>query len=293
MIRSQNDPIVKAATWLAVALVVLWTLAPFYWMLISSISERRDLLSFPPQWLPSNPTLERYKLMVGAAGGANVDSEILKPALLFRRALINSAIAAGMTTLLSLVVGTLAGYAYSRLRFAFRRNLLTLTVVVHMLPPIATLIPLYMTLRYVGLLNELAGLILVYSALAITYVVWVMNGYFKTIPRELEESARIDGCTRFGALWRVVLPLTGPGLVATGLLVFITTWNEFLYALVLMNFPDGKTVPVVVAEFTTQFGVDYGMMMTGGVLTSLPPVILALIFQRHLVRGLTAGAVKG
>jgi len=293
MIRGRNDTIVKAATSLAVALVVLWTLAPFYWMLISSISERRDLLSFPPQWLPSNPTLERYKLMVGAAGGANVDSEILKPALLFRRALINSAIAAGMTTLLSLVVGTLAGYAYSRLRFAFRRNLLTLTVVVHMLPPIATLIPLYMTLRYVGLLNELAGLILVYSALAITYVVWVMNGYFKTIPRELEESARIDGCTRFGALWRVVLPLTGPGLVATGLLVFITTWNEFLYALVLMNFPDGKTVPVVVAEFTTQFGVDYGMMMTGGVLTSLPPVVLALIFQRHLVRGLTAGAVKG
>jgi multiple sugar transport system permease protein len=170
---------------------------------------------------------------------------------------------------------------------------MALTVMVHMLPPIATVIPLYILLRKVGLLNQLSGLILVYAALSVTYVVWVMSGYFQTIPKELEESARIDGCSRMGALMRVILPIVTPGLIATGILVFITTWNEFLYVLVLINDPANKTVPVMIAEFSTQDQIKYGMIMTGGIIVSLPPVLLALIFQRRLISGLTAGAVKG
>jgi multiple sugar transport system permease protein len=277
----------------AVLGIVLWTLAPFYWMLVSSVSEQRDLFSFPPVWFPRTISFERFEQLLGFASPGEVDEETARPARLFRTALLNSVLVCGMTTLIGLTVGTIAAYSYARLRFRFSRYLMALTVMVHMLPPIATVIPLYILLRKVGLLNQLSGLILVYAALSVTYVVWVMSGYFQTIPKELEESARIDGCSRMGALMRVILPIVTPGLIATGILVFITTWNEFLYVLVLINDPANKTVPVMIAEFSTQDQIKYGMIMTGGIIVSLPPVLLALIFQRRLISGLTAGAVKG
>jgi ABC-type sugar transport system, permease component len=277
----------------AVLGIVLWTLAPFYWMLVSSVSEQRDLFSFPPIWFPRTISFERFEQLLGLASLGDVDEETARPARLFRTALMNSVLVCGITTLIGLTAGTIAAYSYARLRFAFSRHLMALTVMVHMLPPIATVIPLYILLKKVGLLNQLSGLILVYAALSVTYVVWVMSGYFRTIPKELEESARIDGCSRMGALMRVILPIVTPGLIATGILVFITTWNEFLYVLVLINDPANKTVPVMIAEFSTQDQIKYGMIMTGGIIVSLPPVLLALIFQRRLISGLTAGAVKG
>lgn len=277
----------------AVFMIVAWTLAPFYWMVVTSLSDQRDLLSFPPSLLPERISFERYWQLLGLADPDTLDAETAGPARLFRRALTNSVLVSGATTLIGLAIGTVAGYAYARLKFRFSNHLLALTVMVHMLPPIATVIPLYVLLRKIGLLNSLTGLILVYSALAVTYVVWVMSGYFRSVPRELEESARIDGCTRLGALLRIVLPVVAPGIVATGLLVFITMWNEFLYALVLINDPSSKTVPVMISEFSTQESIKYGMIMAGGAIVSLPPVLIAFIFQRRLVSGLTAGAVKG
>ena len=277
----------------AVALILLWTLAPFYWMLATSVAGQRDLMSFPPAAIPPTITFERYVQLFGLADPSSIDVDIAVGARLFRRALTNSILVASATTVIGLVVGVIAGYAYARLKFSFSRSLLGITVMVHMLPPIATVIPLYMLLRQIGLLNSLTGLILVYSALAVTYVVWIMNGYFRSVPIELEESARVDGCTRLGALARIVLPVVAPGIVATGLLVFITMWNEFLYALVLINDATSKTVPVMISEFSTQERINYGMIMAGGVIVSLPPVLIAFIFQRRLVGGLTAGAVKG
>ena len=288
-----RSPLQQVLLYAAVLAVVLWTMAPFYWMLVSSVSEQRDLFSFPPVWFPRTVSLARFWILLGLGDLAGLDEETARPALLFRTALLNSVLVCGITTAVGLAVGTVAAYAYARLRFAFSGPLMALTVVVHMLPPIATVIPLYILLRKIGLLNELSGLILVYAALSVTYVVWVMSGYFRSIPKELEESARIDGCSRMGALVRVILPIVTPGLVATGILVFITTWNEFLYVLVLMNDPANKTVPVVVAEFSTQDQIKYGMIMTGGIIVSLPPVLMALLFQRRLISGLTAGAVKG
>jgi multiple sugar transport system permease protein len=288
-----RSPLQQVLLYAAVLAVVLWTMAPFYWMLVSSVSEQRDLFSFPPVWFPRTVSLERFWILLGLGDLAGLDEETARPALLFRTALLNSVLVCGITTAVGLAVGTIAAYAYARLRFAFSGPFMALTVVVHMLPPIATVIPLYILLRKIGLLNELSGLILVYAALSVTYVVWVMSGYFRSIPKELEESARIDGCSRMGALVRVILPIVTPGLVATGILVFITTWNEFLYVLVLMNDPANKTVPVVVAEFSTQDQIKYGMIMTGGIIVSLPPVLMALLFQRRLISGLTAGAVKG
>jgi multiple sugar transport system permease protein len=231
--NTTRSPLQPALLYTAGLAIVLWTLAPFYWMLVSSVSEQRDLFSFPPVWFPRSVSFDRFWILLGLGDLAGLDEETAQPARLFRMALLNSILVCGITTVVGLLVGTVAAYAYARLRFAFSGALMALTVMVHMLPPIATVIPLYILLRKLGLLNQLSGLILVYAALSVTYVVWVMSGYFRTIPKELEESARIDGCSRMGALLRVILPIVTPGLVATGILVFITTWNEFLYVLVL------------------------------------------------------------
>ena len=262
-------------------------------MLVTSVAGPRELMVFAPELWPKTISFERYRELLGLIDPATLDADIAVAATLFRRALTNSVIAAGATTVIGLFVGVFAGYAYARLKFSYKNSLLGLTVMVHMLPPIATVIPLYILLRKIGLLNSLTGLVLVYSALAVTYVVWVMSGYFRSVPGELEEAARVDGCTRLGALLRIVLPVVAPGIVATGLLVFITMWNEFLYALVLINDPVQKTVPVMISEFSTQERINYGLIMAGGAIVSLPPVLIAFIFQRRLVSGLTAGAVKG
>lgn len=283
----------RCALYAAVVLILLWTLAPFYWMFISSISNEKELLSVPTHWFPSQPTFERYQAMLLTGSILHRGVAVTGPAAAFKLALWNSTLVAGVTTLVSLLLGALSGYAFARLRFAMRGPLLIVTMAVQMLPPIATIIPLYILLRKLGMLNTRLALTLVYCSFTITYVVWVMNGFFRNIPRDLEEAARIDGCSRLGALFRVIVPVAVPGLVATGLLSFLTAWNEFLYALTLMNDPAGKTVPVLVAEFSTQYGVDYGMMMAGGVLASVIPALLALVFQRQLIRGLTSGAVKG
>jgi multiple sugar transport system permease protein len=148
-------------------------------------------------------------------------------------------------------------------------------------------------IREAGLMDTYTALIMLYSTFTITYIVWVMNSYFKSLPKEIDEAALIDGAGRLRALFGVVLPLALPGLVAVGLLSFLTAWNEFLFALIFANSPDIKPIPVAVSEFSTQWGIDYGMMATGGVLASIPPVLLAVVFQRYLLQGLTSGAVKG
>jgi multiple sugar transport system permease protein len=163
----------------------------------------------------------------------------------------------------------------------------------YMLPPIAILISLYLTMVQLHLLDTRLGLILVYCSFITPFVLWIMSGYFRSIPRDLEDAARIDGCSRVGALFRVVLPLARPGLLATGLFGFLLAWDEFLYALVFTSSLSSKTIPVAIAEFTGRHAVDFGMMATGGVLASLPPLVIAFVFQRYIVGGLASGAVKG
>ncbi len=276
-----------------VALMILaWTVAPAYWLLISAISPGSELTADPPHWIPQRPTLQRMRAILTSPVVGYAAQRIASPAALFKRAMLNSLIVAGTTTLLCLTLGSVAAYAFARLRFPGRGPLLLVPLVLQMLPPIALIIPLYQIVRALGLIDHLVGLILVYPSFLLVYVIWVMSGFFRNLPPEIEDAARVDGCTRLGALWRVVLPLSAPALVATGLLTFLLAWDEFLYALVLTSSPAAKTIPVAVGEFSTQFGLDYGMMTTGGFLASLPPVIIALLFQPLLVRGLTAGAVK-
>lgn len=260
-------------------------LAPFAWLIISSVAAPADLLTTPLRWIPAHASLTRYTDIVL---GANSETVVT-----FRAALLNSAIVAMSSVLISLGVGIFGAYAFARLQFRFQRGILLLFLSTYMLPPIAILISLYLTMVQLRLLDTKLGLILVYCSFITPFVLWIMSGYFRSIPRDLEDAARIDGCSRIGALFRVVLPLARPGLLATALFGFLLAWDEFLYALVFTSSLNSKTIPVAIAEFTGRHAVDFGMMATGGVLASLPPLVIAFVFQRYIVGGLASGAVKG
>jgi len=270
----------------AAAAVAVFVLAPFAWLVISSVASSADLLSKPLHWWPQNASLARYwAIFTSTDTGA--------AAYTFRHALWNSIRVAALSTFIAMVTGVPAAYALARFRFR-GRSLLTLTFLgSYMLPPIALTIALYLILGILGLRDTVLGLSLVYSSFVTPYVVWVMRGAFSAIPVELEEAAWVDGASRFGAFRRIALPLTRPGLVTTVILAVLTAWDEFLYALILTSSIRAKTVPVAIAEFTGQHHIDYGMIAAGGVLAALPPVLVALFLQHLIIRGITAGAVKG
>jgi len=260
-------------------------LAPFAWLVISSIAAPADLLTRPLNWIPAQPSLYRYAEVFFGTQNAS--------AVTFRVAMLNSMVIAATSVVISLGVGIFGAYAFARLRFTFQRGILLLFLSTYMLPPITIVISLYLILVQLRLLDTKMGLILLYCTFITPFVLWIMSGYFKSIPRDLEEAARIDGCTRMGAFFRVVLPLARPGLLATSLFAFLLAWDEFLYALIFTSSLNSKTITVAITEFTGRHAVDFGMMTTGGVLASLPPLIIAFLFQRYIIGGLTAGAVKG
>lgn len=259
-------------------------LAPFLWLLYSSLAGQSDLLTRPLRWWPEQWTLDRYREIFSADKGS---------AALFRDALLNSFLVATGTVMISLVIGILGGYALARLRFPLRRSTLMAFLVTYMLPPISLIIPLYLLMARLGLLDTKIGLIVVYCSLAIPFTLWTMSNFFGSLPVELEEAARVDGCTRLGALFRVVLPLSRPGIVATALFGFLLCWDEFLYSLIFTSTSQAKTIPVAIAEFTGRNAVDFGLIAAGGVLAALPPLLLTMFFQRYLLDGLSSGAVKG
>lgn len=269
-------------TAIAVAAVIL---VPFAWLFWSSVVGATDLVARPAHWIPEHLSLSRYRaIFVGAAGSE---------AAQFRTAMLNSLLVAGGTVLVSLAVGVLGGYALARLRFPLRRATLLSFLVTYMLPPISLIIPLYLLMSRFGLLDTKVGLIIVYCSLATPFALWNLSNFFGSLPQELEEAARVDGCTRMGALVRVVLPLSRPGILATGLFAFLLCWDEFLYALIFTSTDQAKTIPVAIAEFTGRNAVDFGLIAAGGILAALPPVVLSVAFQRYLIGGLAAGGVKG
>jgi multiple sugar transport system permease protein len=189
------------------------------------------------------------------------------------------------------VLGELAAYALARLRFKGSNLMVFIMLATQLVPPIVLVVPMYVIMRQFDLLDKRIGLILVDISIVLPLVIWLMRGYFLSIPSELEDAARIDGCTHLGALIRVILPLSGPGLASVMIFAFIAAWNEYLYAFIFTNV-DAKTLPVLIGEFSTKLGLEYLRIAAAGVLASLPPVILALVFQRFIIRGLTAGAIK-
>lgn len=271
-----------------VLMFIFAVVAPFAWMVISSISPQYELSQRPPHWIPENPTLARYRaILFGPQPGQSMPAATSR----FVDALISSLVVSSGTTAVTMIAGTMAAYAFARLRLPGRQNLLTGILGAQMLPVMVIIIPLYLFMQNLALMDTWRGLILLYSGFMLPTVIWIMDSYFQTIPRELEEAAMIDGCSRTGAMVRVVLPLTGPGLVAVAAFAFLSSWNEFFMALIF-SAAHAKTITVIVTEFSTQFGIDFGLMATGGVIGSIPPLILAFLLQRYVVQGLTAGAVK-
>lgn len=279
-------PAYQVLIYTLVVLIFLFTIVPFCWLIISSISIKTELLSVPPHWIPKNPTLRSYKEIL--LGGTRTT----RAARYFKQAVGNSIIVAGSATVLCLVIGSIASYSFTRLRFRGRHSLLLMILATQMIPAVAIIIPIYVVMMTLRLLDTHLGLFITYSSFVLPLMIWIMMGYFQTIPIDIEDAARIDGCSRLGTLVRIVLPLAAPGLAATGIFAFIVAWNEFFLALILTE-AAAKTLPVLVSEFSTKFGADYVMMSTGGVLASLPPVILALTFQKYIIKGLTGGAIKG
>ncbi len=269
----------------AVVLIMVWTLAPYAWMVISSLAFKADLLEIPAKLIPDRFTLDNYRELFGATEGASANAE------LFLSSLRNSAIISTSTTALALTLGIFAAYAVTRVNFPGRRQYLFGAMSVQMVPPIAIVIPMYVILRNLGILDTYMGLVLVYMSLILPLAIWMLRSYFASIPRELEEAAMIDGATRVGALLRVTLPLAIPGVITVAVFAFVVSWNEYLYAFILTNV-DAKTLPVLIGEFSTKLGLEHLKVAAAGVVASLPPLILAFAFQRYLIRGMTAGAVK-
>lgn len=276
----------------AVILVVVWTLAPIAWMFLSSIIPGKELLISSGRLIPSEFTFERFNAIILGHPIASSGISMTEQALVFRKAVLNSIVVAGATTILSLFFGAMAAYAFSRMIFKGKKLMLFAALFFQLLPPIALLIPYYLMVSRAAMIDNLLTLIIVNTNMVLAYVIWVLNGYFRSIPIELEEAARIDGCTWVKAYFRIIIPTVKPGLVAVGALSFLMAWDEFLYALIFTKSSASKTMPVAVSEFGTRFGVDYGMMMTSGVIATLFPLVLALFFQKYIVSGLTAGAVK-
>jgi multiple sugar transport system permease protein len=272
-------------------LFALYVLLPFYWIVATSFMHEPDALSVPPEWIPHHPTLDNYLAFLHPSQAqALVGSRAAEDT---PHALINSVIVALCTALLNLLLGIFSAYSFARLKFRGGGTLLMVYLASRMVPGIAIIIPFYLVMRTLGLLDSYVALILSYVTFALPFTIWILKDYFRSIPRELEDAARVDRCSWWTMMWRVFLPIAAPGLVAASVFSFMTAWNEFMFALFLTNTIRSQTIPVIAANFATDLNTPFTFMAASGVLAVVPPLVLALIFQRLIVQGLAAGSVKG
>jgi N,N'-diacetylchitobiose transport system permease protein len=253
---------------------------PVYWMVATAFKSGNDVLSFTPQFIPTSPTLSNFR--------DAIDRE------LFWSSVRNSLIVVCAVVVVSVVLAFLAALALAKFRFYGRRAFVVVVFGVQMVPLAALVIPLYITLSAVHQVDKLSGVVIAYVALVLPFCVWTMRGFIAGVPKELEEAAMVDGSTRLGAFVRILLPLVGPGLVATSIFAFIQAWNEYIIAYVLLSSASKQTVTIWLANFTTGTtrGVDWGTLMAGATLTALPVVLFFVLVHRRIAFGLTAGAVK-
>jgi len=266
--------------WNLLGLLVLAVMVfPVYWMVATAFKPGQQILSYTPQWIPTHPTLSNFR------------DAIHQP--FFWNAVKNSLIVVSAVVALSVVLAFLASLALAKFHFYGRKAFIVLILGVQMVPLAALIIPLYILMSRLGQIDKVTGVIAMYLTFVLPFTVWTMRGFLLGIPKELEEAAMVDGATRFGAFVRVLLPLVGPGLVATSIFAFIQAWNEFIIAYVFLHTPEKQTLMVWLASFTTLRGTDWGPLMAGATLCALPVVVFFLLVQRRIAFGLTAGAVRG
>ncbi|WP_312428551.1 carbohydrate ABC transporter permease [Lacrimispora sp.] len=277
--KKQPDIKQILCVYLPLIAILIFILFPFYWTLVTSLKPQEELYGMVVTYLPRSITLESYR-------------KLFTTTVNFLAAIKNSFVVAAITTLVSLTASTLAAYAFSRYQFAGRKILMCTFLCNNMFPTVLLLIPLYSIMRKMGLLFTPASLVLSYTTFTIPFSVWLLLGFLNDLPMSLEEAALVDGCNRGIAFMRIILPILGPCLVATGVYIFMTSWNEYTFAVMFTN-TETRTIPVALKSLIGQLGVQWDLLTAGGIITIIPVCIMFFFAQKRLVEGLTAGAVKG
>ena len=272
----------RIVTVFLVVIVCAFALFPFLWMISTSLKPAEEVYTNTPAFIPENPTVKGYAEML------TTESSTFD----FKQWAANSVIIALLTTVFSMIIAPLGGYGISRFRFRGRGALSYIVLTTQVLPGSLLMIPLYIIMGNLKLLDTRMGLVIAYATFSVPFCTWMMKGFFDSIPFSLEEAAKVDGAGRIRCFAAVVMPLTVPGLVATGLFAFINGWNEYLFASTFMKSYENWTLPMGIASFQGQYTTNWGTLMAGSVLVTIPVVILFLALQKHLVGGMTAGAVK-
>lgn len=272
-----------ALGWAYLVFLLLFALVPMIWMLSTSLKTQFAALQQPPKWIPSNPTLQNYRELLSPSSEVGRD---------FLHYLVNSLWVSTATTVLGVAIAVPAAYAFSRFRFPGRDLLFFSVLVRNMFPAVVFLMPLFILMRHLRLVNTHYSLILTYLTFGLPLSIWLLKGFYDNIPPELERAARIDGASRFQAFWRIVMPLSSPGIIATAIYSFILAWNEYVYALTFLNKESQLTLPVGLQRFFTEYVSNWPGLMAAAFIMSVPVVVLFLVLQKYFVRALTEGAIK-
>ena len=278
MSKTQKRLLARIGLLIALLIGAAFASAPVLWMLSSSFKPNTDIFQFPPHLIPTTFTLDAYTAIF---------TDPVKV-----RFFLNSYFVSLSVTVLTLLIGILAAFALSRYEFPFKKALNVVIISVQAVPPITLLIPYFGLIVFLGLYNSYAGLILTYLVFTLPYAIIMLTGYFNTLPRELDEAVKVDGGSSWTALWRVLVPISIPGLVSVGIYTFMIAWNEYLFALTLTKTPEMRTVPIGIQLLMGQHSYEWNQMMSMSILGSIPIMLLFLFFQRYFIGGMTAGAVK-
>jgi multiple sugar transport system permease protein len=278
----------RGDVWLVARIVFLlllgvFTLLPMVWMVLTSLKTQFAALQYPPEWIPRNVTFEEYAQLLSPA------NEVGREFLTYMG---NSLLVSLASTILGVLVAVPAAYAFSRFRFPGRNMLFYGVLLRNMFPAVVFLMPLFIMMRWLHLVNTLTSLVLTYLTFGLPLSIWLLKGFYDNIPPQLEQAARIDGASRFQAFIRVVMPLSSPGIIATAIYSFILAWNEYVYALTFLNDKSKLTLPVGLQRFFSEYATNWPGLMAASFITSVPVVVLFLILQKYFVRALTEGAVK-
>lgn len=268
------------ALFIAMAIICL----PGLWIVLNSLRPTVEIMAKPPIWIPETLSLDAYRNMFSGIGQGGI------PVLQYFR---NSVIIAVTSTIISLAIGMSGGYAFARYRFRWKGGWFLGLMLTRTVPGIALSLPLFFIFARVGLIDTHAGMILAYTALNVPFTIWLIDGFFRQVPKDLAEAAQIDGCTRWQAFWQVEFPLARPGIASAGIFAFLTSWNEFALASQLTRSTDSKTLPVGLLDYTAEFTIDWRGMCALAVVMIIPALLLTYAVQKHLVSGLTSGAIKG
>ena len=280
--RQRRDPW-RVAGNVLLTLLALFSLLPMVWMFLTSIKTQFAALQYPPQWIPKEPTAQNYWMLLSPT------NEVGREFLLY---MFNSFWVSLATTIIGLIVAVPAAYAFSRFRFPGRNMLFYAVLLRNMFPAVVFLMPLFIMMRWLGLVNSQWSLVLTYLTFGLPLSIWLLKGFYDNIPISLEQAARIDGATRFQAFLYIVMPLSSPGIIATAIYSFIMAWNEYVYALTFLNDKSRLTLPVGLQRFFAEYATNWPGLMAASFLMSIPVVVLFLFLQKHFVKALTEGAVK-